>query len=149
MAYPTVFSVLNELETLIPNVESRPKTYRRIKARDYCSRLSIFDWWKEYLTLTDLKTMRAFLRTAQQYGYNGYCCFKVGKKYCANGMWANKAESTDGYSPDGECLYRSFTTDYTAWDAELANGIFVHELLEQKGIAYDKIRFKDIEPYIS
>jgi hypothetical protein len=50
-------------------------------------------------------------------GFRGYVCFKVGASYCANGMWCHKDVSTDGYSPDGDFIYRSFTPDYTEWDA--------------------------------
>lgn len=72
--------------------------------------LGIFDWWNEYMSLSQLKQMKSFLETAIACGYDGYVCFKVGAKYCANGMWAYKKESTTGYSPDGACLYHSFVS---------------------------------------
>ena len=75
--------------------------------------LSIFDWWPERLTVSHMKQMRTFLKAAIKLGYKGYVCFKVGASGCANGMWAAKAESTDGHSPKGETMYRSFTPDYT------------------------------------
>lgn len=78
--------------------------------------LSIFDWWKDHLSITDLKNMKHFLETAIEYGFDGYVCFKVGVSGCANGMWAHRVPSTDGYSPNGDCLYRSFTPAYTEWD---------------------------------
>lgn len=84
--------------------------------REVCTELSIFDWWNNKLSLSQLKDMRTFLREAVKLGYTGYVCFKVGATGCANGMWAHKAESTNGYSPDGEFVYRSFTPDYTYWD---------------------------------
>ena len=59
--------------------------------------------------------MRTFLKEAIKLGYKGYVCFKVGASGCANGMWAYKAETTNGYSPDGDAIYRSFTPDYTYW----------------------------------
>ena len=80
-----------------------------------CAELSIFDWWKEHLSLSQLKDMRKFLKEAIKLGYTGYVCFKVGTKRCANGMWAYKALSTDGYSPKGAALYKSFTPDYNYW----------------------------------
>ena len=77
--------------------------------------LSIFDWWKDELSMTQLKDMKKFLETAIGLGYTGYVCFKVGDTGCANGMWAYKKESTNGYSPNGETLYKSFSPDYNYW----------------------------------
>lgn len=77
--------------------------------------LSIFDWWPKRLTVSHMKQMRSFLKEAIKLGYTGYVCFKVGASGCANGMWAHKAETTDGYSPKGDAIYRSFTPDYTYW----------------------------------
>lgn len=103
----------------------------RLKMRwriyDVCDRLSIFDWWNEYLSVSQLKEMRKFLETAITMGYTGYVCFKVGAKYCANGMWAHKQESEDGYSPDGECLYHSFVSGANDWDIKLADGTWLHD----------------------
>ena len=93
--------------------------YRTFNMYDVCDKLSIFDWWKNELSYSQLKQMRSFLKVAGQLGYNGYVCFKVGMTGCANGMWAYKKESTTGQSPDGEFLYRSFTPDYVTWDAML------------------------------
>lgn len=84
--------------------------------------LNIFDWWTDNLSVSKQKEMERFLRLAIELGYTGYVCFKVGASGCANGMWAHKEESTTGYSPEGECLYRSFTPDYTCYDACLADG---------------------------
>lgn len=89
--------------------------------------LSIFDWWKETLSMSQLKQMQSFLKTAIKLGYTGYVCFKVGATGCSNGMWAYKQLSTDGYSPDGECLYRTFTPAYLGWDACLADGSWVSD----------------------
>ena len=77
--------------------------------------LSIFDWWNDALSISNLEDMKAFLQIAIKLGYTGYACFKVGATGCANGMWVCKNESTTGYSPDGECIYRSFTPDYVNW----------------------------------
>ena len=103
--------------------------YKKFFITDVCDELSIFDWWKDMLSLSQLKEMRSFLKTAGELGYNGYVCFKVGASGCANGMWANKEESETGYSPDGECLYRSFTPSYLWYDAKLADGTWAHEKL--------------------
>lgn len=112
-------SVLQAVEDLI--VTGRNK-YRM---EDVCKELSIFDWWVDYLSQNRLKQMRAFLKKAISLGYRGYVCFKVGAAGCANGMWAHKESSTNGYSPDGECLYRSFTPSYVSWDAKLADNSWV------------------------
>lgn len=77
--------------------------------------LNIFDWFKDKLSITDLKKMRAFLKQAQKLGFGAYAEFKIGVSGCANGMWAYKEPSTTGYSPDGDYLFRSFTPDYTEW----------------------------------
>ena len=89
----------------------------RLRIREVCDQLSIFDWWNDELSATQLKAMKSFLTTAIKLGYDGYVCFKVGAKYCASGMWAYKAESTDGYSPKGACIYRSFQSGGNYWDA--------------------------------
>ena len=82
--------------------------------------LSIFDWWTDTLSASQLKQMRAFLKQAIKLGFKGYVCFKVGAKYCANGMWAHTEESTNGYSPDDcDVLFHSFVSDENYWDAQL------------------------------
>ena len=81
--------------------------------------LSIFDWWPEKLTITHMKQMRTFLKEAIKLGYTGYVCFKVGAHGCANGMWAHKEPTTTGYSPKCDFIYRSFTPDYTNWQAKI------------------------------
>jgi len=102
--------VLDRLEKMIEAGYSR-------RISDVYDDLSIFDWWPERLTITHMKQMRTFLKAAIKLGYKGYVCFKVGAHMCANGMWASKAESTNGYSPKGETIYRSFTPDYTYYAA--------------------------------
>ena len=104
--------VLAKLEQLINAGWSRPM-------RSVCDDLSIFDWWPEKLTVSHMKQMRTFLKEAIKLGFDGYVCFKVGASGCANGMWAHKEETTTGYSPDGDFLYRSFTPDYTNWQAKI------------------------------
>ena len=81
-------------------------------------RLSIFDWWVSHLSLSKLKDMKKFLEVAIKLGFKGYVCFKVGATGCSNGMWAHKAESTDGYSPKGDCIYKSFTPAYNYWQIQ-------------------------------
>lgn len=88
--------------------------------------LSIFDWWNETLSLSQLKQMEKFLKKAIQFGFTGYVCFKVGAKHCSHGMWAHKQESINGYSPEGDCLFHSFRAGDNYWDAEL-NGEWLHE----------------------
>ena len=103
--------VLEKLEAMIERGNSR-------YIRDVYDELSIFDWWPERLTITHMKQMRAFLREAIKLGYTGYVCFKVGARGCANGMWAAKEPTTDGYSPKCDTIYRSFTPDYTYYAAK-------------------------------
>lgn len=113
-------NVLNNVENCI--VEIQNKWNRKLRIREVCDDLSIFDWWNDNLSTTQLKAMRSFLNEAIKLGYDGYVCFKVGAKYCASGMWAYKAESDNGYSPDGEFIYRSFQSSDNCWDAGLADG---------------------------
>ena len=113
-----VAMVLENIEEMLENCD---KYGYRI--RDVYDKLSIFDWWPERLKKTHLMQMRQFCKTAIKMGYTGYVCFKVGATGCANGMWAHKEESLDGYSPDGDFIYRSFTPEYTYWDASI-NDVF-------------------------
>ena len=115
----------------------------KLKIRDCYDELSIFDWWHENLSISQLKQMRSFLKEAIKLGYTGYVCFKVGASGCANGMWADKVPTTDGYSPKGEFLYRSFSPDYTYWDiCDYSNGYAKGEafkLSEAVGKEYDEL----------
>lgn len=105
-------NILQKLEKLIYNG-------RTVKIHDIYDELSIFDWWPETLPISRMKQMQSFLKNAIRLGFTGYVCFKVGASGCANGMWAHKKSSTNGYSPDGDVLYRSFTPDYTYWSAKI------------------------------
>lgn len=107
-------NVLNVLEGHINRGFSR-------NMRDVCDELSIFDWWTERLSVSQMKQMRTFLKNAIRLGYKGYVCFKVGASGCANGMWAHTEPTTDGYSPDSDYLYRSFSPDYTYWVASIGD----------------------------
>lgn len=100
--------VLARLEGMIADGCSR-------RTRDVCGKLSIFDWWHERLSVSNMKLMRTFLREAIKLGYTGYVCFKVGASGCANGMWAYKERTTTGYSPKCDAIYRSFSPNYTYW----------------------------------
>ena len=99
--------------------------YDRLYITDVCEDLSIFDWWNETLSLSQLKQMQKFLKVAEELGYNGYVCFKVGAAGCSHGMWAYKQESTTGYSPDGECLFHSFRSGDNYYDCKLPSGAWL------------------------
>lgn len=103
-------------DEVLKNIEKYIELDEWVRITDVYPELGIFDWWKDYVTQNDLKTMKSFLETAESIGYNGYCCFKVGASGCANGMWAYPIDSETGYSPKGAFLYRSFTPDYTDWN---------------------------------
>lgn len=118
--------VLRRVEELIE--EGKPRRMYEVYAD-----LSIFDWWVDILTVTRMKQMRSFLKEAIKLGYTGYVCFKVGATGCANGMWAHKRESEDGYSPDGDCLYRSFTPAYVRWDFRI-RGVWCCDVRSQLGL---------------
>ncbi len=110
--------ILKTVEQMIWDAEvykeehNKPMRYRIDKV--YAD-LGIFDWWNEYLSVSQLKQMEAFLKTAIARGFEGYAGFKVGASGCANGMWATVKASTDGYQPDGSCLYHSFSPDENYW----------------------------------
>ena len=101
---------------------------RRFRIYSVCNELSIFDWWNEYLSVSQLKEMRRFLETAITMGYTGFVCFKVGAAGCSHGMWAHKQESEDGYSPDGECLHHSFRSGDNYWDVQLPDGRWLSDI---------------------
>lgn len=140
--------VLHEVERYIRILEMKHNYHYswsskyKLKMWDCCDDLSIFDWWVDDLSLTRLKQMRTFLKEAIKLGYTGYVCFKVGVEGCANGMWANKVPTTDGYSPKGDFLYRSFTTNYTCWDAYIDGESIVKTLGKDY---YDLKTAKDLE----
>lgn len=127
----TAVGVLESVEKLIEVMEAKKRAgsrYYAVRIDSVYDELSIFDWWKDELSLTNLKDMRAFLRKAIEFGFTGYVCFKVGVTGCANGMWAYTEKSTDGYSPSGcRTLYRSFTPAYTDWDVSDENGVFAYD----------------------
>ena len=122
-------------EEVLEQVERLIEQGGRYRITNVYHILSIFDWWNDYLSQTQLKDMRKFLKEAIKLGYTGYVCFKVGATGCANGMWAHKEESETGYSPDGECLYKSFTPAYNYWQVKTVDGRFIPE-----GNDYDSIK---------
>ena len=122
----TRFEVAENVAEYLKELEARPKG-ERLRIRAVYQNLSIFDWWNEYLSPTQLKQMQAFLKTAAKLGFNGYVCFKVGAAGCSHGMWAYEKNTTDGYSPDGPCLYHSFRSGDCYWDCELPDGLWLHE----------------------
>ena len=120
----TAVEVLNNVNKCLAELESSTWACNRIYPRrrgkafwidSVCNELSIFDWWADTLSKSQLLDMKKFLQEAIKLGYTGYVCFKVGVTGCANGMWAHKKESTTGYSPDGACIYKSFTPAYNYW----------------------------------
>lgn len=138
----TTKEILNNVNSKIREMETIKKSYglNRLYIRDVCEELSIFDWWNETLSLTQLKQMKKFLETAITLGYTGYACFKVGAKYCSHGMWAYKAESTDGYSPVGECIFHSFRSGENYWDAENADGKWMHDGNDRYGFTLAEVK---------
>lgn len=136
------FEVENKVGEYIAKLEERKMRGYSAKLRieDVCDELSIFDWWNETLSLTQLKQMKKFLEVAGKLGYNGYVCFKVGAAYCAHGMWAYKKESTTGYSPDGEVLYHSFRNGDNYYDCELPNGKWMHDEEDKYGFTLKEVK---------
>ena len=112
------------------------------RTRAVCNELSIFDWWNDTLSMSQLKQMKKFVETSIQLGFTGYVCFKVGAKGCANGMWASTDESLDGYSPKtGNTLYHSFVSGENYWDVELDGEWVSHKLTKD---AY-KLTLKNVK----
>jgi len=118
--------VLTNVEKYLSEIDTYRDKFCQLE--DVYKELGVFDWFKNYLTKTDLKDMRKFLREAIKLEYTGYVCFKVGVSGCANGMWACKKESTTGYAPDGECLYKSFTPAYNYWSIRTESGSWSEEV---------------------
>ena len=113
---------------------------KRLKIIDVCDELSIFDWWNDYLSLSQLKQMETFLKTACELGYNGYVCFKVGARGCSHGMWAHKNESTNDYSPDGEVLFHSFRSGDNYWDCLLPSGKWMGNSENKYAVTIQEVR---------
>ena len=149
----TAAEVLKRVEERIAWFEDNP--YSRLLIDDCYNEFSIFDWWPKYLTKSNLRDMRQFLKEAIKLGYEGYVCFKVGAKGCANGMWAHtELETDEGYSPNGcPVLFRSFTPAYRYWDVTDKNGNWdfegKYESEEDRRQNYDKLgTIKELEAFI-
>ena len=120
--------ILKKIESAIAELETAPDNecengfdssrmcmrngHKTFRISAICSDLEIFDWFTDTLSLSRLKQMRSFLREAERLGFIGHATFKVGCSGTAHGMWAYKNESTNGYSPEGDCLFHSFRPDY-------------------------------------
>lgn len=114
MSAYTAATILENVEHHIAELENR--AYVRFEyIHKVCNELSIFDWWNERLSVSQLKAMRMFLKNAIKLGYDGYVCFKVGAAGCASGMWAYKEDTKTGWSPDGPYVYRSFLCKDNWW----------------------------------
>ena len=108
--------VLIEVEKYIEQLEKEENPInRKLYIYDVYDKLSIFDWWKDWLTISNLKDMKRFLKQSIKLGFKGYVFFKVGIKGCTNGMWAHKKESIIDYSPDGPYLYKTFVDGSDYW----------------------------------
>lgn len=146
--------VLERIEAHIDRLVEHPYL-KKIKITDVYEELSIFDWWPEYLNKSKLLEMREFVKEAIKLGYDGYVCFKVGARGCANGMWAYTEGCTDdGYAPN-KCpaLYRSFTPAYKYWDVTDKEGNWnwkgKYETEEEHMAEYDRLKtIKDLEKFI-
>lgn len=127
-------------QNVLDRVQEIITAYRtQLYIPDVYADLSIFDWWKSSLTLSDLKQMRTFLKAAVDLGFTGYVCFKVGAAGCAHGMWAHKEESTNGFSPECDFLYHSFRPGDNFWDAEI-NGDLLHNRTEKEDLTLAEIK---------
>lgn len=149
----TAAEVLKRVEERIAWFEKH--SYSRLRISDCYDEFSIFDWWPKYLTKSNLRDMRQFLKEAIKLGYTGYVCFKVGARGCANGMWAHtELETDDGYSPNNcPVLFRSFTPAYRYWDVTDKDGNWDFEGKykdeEDRRQNYDRLgTIKELEAFI-
>lgn len=134
--------VLKVVEEKIKELEAS-KYNKYLRINEVCNELSIFDWWNNKLSLTKLKDMRKFLKEAIKLGYTGYVCFKVGSTGCSSGMWAHTTETNDGYSPDSDFLYKSFTPEYNYWQLSKNGKAYPN------GETFDSLTtIKELESYI-
>lgn len=123
-----VYEIKSRIDNMLAEAEAYKKEWhapKRWRIAKVCNDLSIFDWWNENLSVSQLKQMRKFVVEAIVRGYDGYACFKVGAAGCSHGMWAYEQQSIDGYSPDGPCLFHSFRTGDNYYGLRLPNGNWV------------------------
>ena len=115
-------------EEILRNVEEHITEGESLKISKVYNELGIFDWWNETLSISQMKQMRSFLKTAIDFGYTGYACFKVGAAGCSHGMWAYKEESEDGYSPNyGGCIFHSFRSGDNYYSICNDDGIWMRD----------------------
>lgn len=139
-------AVLLNVEKRIEELENNPSK-SNFRIMEVYDELSIFDWWKDTISLNKLKDMRKFLKEAVKLGFTGYVCFKVGASGCANGMWAHNVPTTNGFSPESDFLYKSFTPDYNCWQLHI-NGVSMPS--RETNEEFDKLTtIKKLEDYIS
>ena len=119
---------------------------KRFITRAVCEELEIFDWWRDELSMSQLKQMKRFLESAIRLGFDGYVCFKVGAAGCSNGMWAHKEKSTDGFSPDGDVLYRSFSSSKNYYDIMIGDKWMSEEYPERE---FDSFGLKDVKAFLN
>ena len=121
--------VLENVIKLIASREQFKARYgysQKLRICDVYDSIGIFDWWNDFLSVSQLKQMKQFLETAISLGYTGYACFKVGAAGCSHGMWAHKLDSNDGYSPkDDGCLFHSFRNGDNYYDLRLDDGSWI------------------------
>ena len=139
---------------VLEKVEARIAENRTFLMDEVFEELSIFDWWRDTLSKSQLQEMRQFLKEAIKLGYTGYVCFKVGATGCSNGMWAERYETTTGHSSTlAPTLYRSFTPAYRYWDVTDRYGhwewVGKYESEEDRRTNYDRIKtIKQLEAFI-
>lgn len=119
-------------------------TKKVFKISAICKECGIFDWWNDYLSMSQLKQMSTFLNQAIKLGFTGYVCFKVGAAGCSHGMWAHKNESTNGYSPDGDCLFHSFRAGDNYFNM-LLNGEWLSDKYACEEDPYPEFSLKQIK----
>ena len=133
MTNKTINEVLPLAKKYLDDIENERTPFGSVSIQEVYEDLSIFDWFKEDLTKSDLKDMIRFMNEAIKLGYTGEVSFKVGAAGCANGMWAY-------HEDDDDCLYKSFTPSYNYWSF-CVDGIFYPE-----GEYFDSIKsIRDLE----
>lgn len=99
-----------------------------------------------YLTLTNARQMRVFLREARYLEIGGYAAFQI---QLLHGnlitMWAYRFESLDGRTPEGQYLYRKYSASGTYWDITNNKGD-----VPVPGRRFNALRtIKDLEEFIN
>lgn len=117
----TVPVVLIQIDDLLDKMNEIGAS--KVRIANVCDKLSIGDWFKTDLLKTNLEEMKKFLLEAESLGFDGHCEFCVGTKDSRNGMWAFKCESTNGYAPTGDYIYKSFSPAQNYWDIVIGRDI--------------------------